>query len=54
MNVRNSKVMRIPRTENKDNLDIILNDIIMEEVDWFMYIGVNIDGDVYLCLVMDV
>ena len=45
VNVAKSKVMRITRRENADNLNITVNGVRMEEVECFWYLGVDIDKD---------
>jgi hypothetical protein len=45
MNVAKSKVMRVTRRENADNLNITVNGVRMEEVECFRYLCVDIDRD---------
>jgi hypothetical protein len=45
VNVAKSKVMRVTRRENADNLNITVNGVRMEVVECFRYLGVDIDRD---------
>jgi hypothetical protein len=45
VNVTKSKVMRLTRSENANNLNMTVNGVRIEEVECFMYLGVNIDKD---------
>jgi hypothetical protein len=45
VDVANSKVIRVTRSENVGDIDITLNGIRMEDVDCFRYLGINIDRD---------
>jgi hypothetical protein len=45
VNVAKSKVMRVIRSENANNLNITVNGIRMEEVECYRYLGVYIDID---------
>jgi hypothetical protein len=48
VNVAKSKVMRVTRRENADNLNITVNGVGMEEVECFRYFGVDIDRDGFM------
>jgi hypothetical protein len=43
VNVAKSKVIRVTRRENMDNIYIIVNGVRMEEIECFMYLGMDID-----------
>jgi hypothetical protein len=45
VHVAKSKVMRVMRRENADNLNITVNRVRLEEVECFRYLGVDIDRD---------
>jgi hypothetical protein len=45
VNVAKSKVTRVTRRENADNLNITVNVVRIEEVECFRYLGMDIDRD---------
>jgi hypothetical protein len=45
VNVAKRKVMRLTRNDNVDDIEMTLDGIRMEEVDCFIYLGVDIDRD---------